>query len=260
MTKKVAIAGKISEGIKKRKTSFFYYPNKFVDEILREPFEVTELDFKVKSRTKDDKDKGSFLTYVDTRAVERRMNIVFGPDWEAIVASSYHADDRIVTVVNVNVFNRVTREMRTFSNVGEKHCNFKPSASEARDRDGNAATSSYAQAFKRACTKLGIGEYIYRLSGEKDQWVEIKWNKPVITDEVIRNMPRFMFPVPINERLLRLAGYFCELDEFKWDAEKEPYAPVTYVQEVFNWNKGMSDEEKLYAEAQLAWALDDYMM
>lgn len=239
------------------KPSCAYYPYKFIDQILRHPFELTELEFKVKSRLKDNKDKGSFLIYVDTRAVERRMNIVFGPNWESKITSSYLADDRVVTTVDVSV--KMGDKVRIFSNIGEKHCNFQLSPKESRDRDPNAATSSYAQAFKRACTKLGIGEYIYHMSGEKDQWVDIKWNKPVITDSVIQKLPSFMFPTPINERLLTLAQHYCEISGEPFD-EDDTSKPVTFVQECLGWKKGMSVDEKLHAEAQLAWLLDLHMM
>ena len=136
---------------------------------LREPFDVSELDFRPMIVTKDKK-RALAAVYADPRAYEARLDSIF-PDWECTYST--WGNDRIICHVTIA---GVTR-----SSTGEMD-----KQSESQEIGGTAAE---AQAFKRACTKFGVGRYLYEV---KDLWAEYDEGKRAFTDAGLVELRRRM--------------------------------------------------------------------
>ncbi|MBN1250078.1 MAG: hypothetical protein JXC32_20605 [Anaerolineae bacterium] len=111
---------------------------------FKPPFPVGVMEWKVQATNKD-KTKGLAAPYADTRAYEDRLNEVVPADWTD-TAAFMQAGDRLICTVHLTVLG-VTR-------AGD---------GESPLSDPNAATVAYAQAFKRACSRFGLGRYLYDL-------------------------------------------------------------------------------------------------
>ena len=109
---------------------------------LIQPFDDADLRYRVGAISKD-KTKAQALPYVDPRAYEDRLNRLVPGDWS--VTFEPWGDHRIIC--------RLTIHGVTRSSTGE--------ASDSPDTI--AGTSAEAQAFKRACTKFGLGRYLYAI-------------------------------------------------------------------------------------------------
>ncbi|NOK64105.1 MAG: hypothetical protein GFH27_549413n17 [Chloroflexi bacterium AL-W] len=106
-------------------------------------FDLEQIEVKPQATNKE-KTRAMAVLYADMRAYEERLDEVVGVEnWSVI----YQMSDRGVvcelTICGV-----------TKSGIGDY----------PRDEsDDNPATSAEAQAFKRACSRFGIGRYIYHL-------------------------------------------------------------------------------------------------
>lgn len=141
---------------------------------LKAPFLPSELDAIPSSGIKDGKAKPAF--YLNTRAVQQRLDAVFGlSGWSVDTDSINLREDTIdvkeydperkqkvvvgskrgllvATIVKISVKDPINKIV---SNVGER----------GLDEDsGNKVTSSWAQAFKRSASLLGVGAYLYYLN------------------------------------------------------------------------------------------------
>ncbi len=113
---------------------------------LREPFPQDVIQWRpgVISR---DKKRAQALAYVDPRAYEDRLDDVLGFNWE--VRFVPWGESRITCELTI----LINGEARTRCSTGE----FEQNDDFAR------GTSAEAQAFKRACSKFGLGRYLYAL-------------------------------------------------------------------------------------------------
>jgi hypothetical protein len=110
---------------------------------LQEPFASNLIEWKPQAVSADKK-RALAAAYVDMREYEDRLDQVF-PQWTSSV--QFLVTDRKVAAIVSLTIDGVTRV-----NVGE-----------ASLEDENSFTSSFAQAFKRACSDFGLGRYLYRL-------------------------------------------------------------------------------------------------
>ena len=118
-------------------------------EALGKPFPVEAVSWKPGATNKE-KTKAMALAYVDPRHYMDRLNEVLGGEW----SDSYEVqNDGQIVVCHLTIMG-VTR-----CDVGEDD---SPGGDEDRGPK-NKATTSAAQAFKRACVKFGLGAYLYRL-------------------------------------------------------------------------------------------------
>jgi hypothetical protein len=142
--------------------------NELIHNRLIAPFALHELDIRPGSYV--GAGKAIPLVYVDPRRVTYRLNKVLGFGGYSIITKSVSATETSIKkklktdpvtyeyqpslLVTTHVEIHVHRPDLTFtvSNVGED-------LSETE----NKATTSYAQAFKRACSMMGIGAYLYEL-------------------------------------------------------------------------------------------------
>jgi len=117
-------------------------------ERLAEPFDASELKYRA-GATNRDKTKAIALAYADPRAYEDRLNTLVPGEWQ--VEFTPWGEHRIICHLTIL---GVTRS----------------STGESGDSNPDiAGTSAEAQAFKRACTKFGLGRYLYSLPTE---WVD----------------------------------------------------------------------------------------
>ncbi len=131
---------------------------------LSKPFPVSEVQWRA-GATNRDKTKAQALAYVDPRVYEARLDDVMGGDWSV----------RFVPWGEQRIICELTVGSSTRSSTGE----FDDSA-----RVSHGPTAE-AQAFKRACSKFGLGRYLYELP---TPWVEYdeKRRKLVSTPQVPR--------------------------------------------------------------------------
>ena len=126
-------------------------------ERLSEPFDDTEIRYRA-GATNRDKTKAIALAYADPRAYEDRLNALVPGEWQ--VEFTPWGERRIICHLTIL---DVTRS----------------STGESGDSNPDiAGTSAEAQAFKRACTKFGLGRYLYALP---KQWVDYDANTKQLT-------------------------------------------------------------------------------
>lgn len=113
---------------------------------LAEPFDSADVQWRAGSTNKD-KTKALALAYADARVYEARLDRLCPGAWE--VNFEPWGSNRIIC--------RLTVHSVTRSSTGED--------SSSTD---NAGTTAEAQAFKRACSKFGLGRYLYDL---RPTWV-----------------------------------------------------------------------------------------
>lgn len=115
---------------------------------LAEPFAPNLIKYRAGATTKD-KTKAQALPYVDPRDYERRLDVAAPGAWG--VDFEPWGDTRVIC--------RLTIYGVTRASTGE---------AEDDDRAIAVGTAAEAQAFKRACSKFGLGRHLY---DERVQWV-----------------------------------------------------------------------------------------
>jgi hypothetical protein len=137
---------------------------------LKEPFDVDDIDWKPQNVKKD---KALALAFADPRVYIDRLNEVVGPlNWSRQFMFSTTPYTKIIkgkapwgspigTPVPPDVILSGNKVMciAYVTVLGITHS----STGESDASDDNAATSSEAQAFKRACIAFGLGRYLYDL-------------------------------------------------------------------------------------------------
>lgn len=127
-----------------------------VTEALREPFPPEVVQFKPQAINRND-DGALAVAFVDPRDYYERMSEVadWSDDYEIILLS-----DRVFVKCHITI-NEITRcdigESPLLVNRKNKQGNWEMMIDE------NALTTTSAQAFKRTCTKFGLGAYLYKL-------------------------------------------------------------------------------------------------
>lgn len=166
---------------------------------LGKPFDPADLKWLPTDVKKDgDNETALALVYTDPRVYHERLDLVFGPgnwgtsvsfttaqffkaipekvDWKTKEVKSPARD-----VVGYKLFAVCTLMI---AGLGEK-----TSTGEEDTSDANAATSAEAQAFKRACSMVGIGRYFYSFPRERKPY---KYNK----FQELPQLPAWAIPQP----------------------------------------------------------------
>ncbi len=107
---------------------------------LSVPFPATAIQWRAGSTTRDKK-RAQALPYAEPRIYEDRLNQLCPGDWS--VSFRPWGENRLICELTIH---GVTR-----SSTGESEGGFAP------------GTSAEAQAFKRACSKFGLGRFLYDL-------------------------------------------------------------------------------------------------
>lgn len=118
---------------------------------LAEPFPASTVSWRAGSVSRDKK-RAQALPYAEPRVYEDRLNEVLGPDWSCRFIT--WGDQRLLCELSVRVQDEAgeVREV-TRTSTGEF---------DSGDRVAQG-TAAEAQAFKRACSKFGLGRYLYDL-------------------------------------------------------------------------------------------------
>lgn len=99
-------------------------------------------------------DKCLALIYADVRAYYDRLDEIFPNRWNDQVSFQV-VGSKLLCVVSLTGRDVQGNDWLRHDGVGEDWLTGKPK------EDENVATSAFAQAFKRACVKFGIGRYLY---------------------------------------------------------------------------------------------------
>jgi len=139
---------------------------------LNNPFDPADVSWKP---TNVKKDTCLALAYADKRAYEERLDQVFGPQNWSVSIKSYSSPYKKIIRAKYKIWNDPTSEVITPEQVTDAHnvyaivrihvngMGIKESTGVSETDDDNSITTAEAQAFKRACSMLGIGKYFYYL-------------------------------------------------------------------------------------------------
>jgi hypothetical protein len=148
--------------------------NGYADELCK-PFPIPLVQLKPGATAKE-KPSGLALPYVDKRHYDERLDALFGIDGWGDLYEPWGENKIICHLTILGV---------TKSDVGE-----------ADAKDPNAATVAAAQAFKRACSRFGLGRYFYSL--------------PHIWGEMDERKKTFLNPEKLVREMYRRAGLLDE--------------------------------------------------
>jgi len=134
---------------------------------LAEPFDESDIQYRAGATNKD-KTKAIALAYAEPRTYEDRLNQLVPGDWQ--VTFQPWGENRIICHLTIH---GITRS----------------STGESGDSNPDiAGTSAEAQAFKRACTKFGLGRYLYALP---TTWVDYDpHTKQLLATPQLRGTPQ----------------------------------------------------------------------
>jgi hypothetical protein len=122
---------------------------------LAEPFPAEAVSWRAGSVSRDKK-RAQALPYAEPRVYEDRLNAVLGPDWSCRFKT--WGDQRLICELTVRI-TQEDGEMPSGYTVTEVT---RASTGELDNGDKIAqGTVAEAQAFKRACSKFGLGRYLY---------------------------------------------------------------------------------------------------
>ena len=134
-----------------------------IREKLSAPFNPDDVMFKPQTTSKDKK-RAMAVAYLSSRDYEDRLDEVCPDDWH--VEFTPWGPEQIICRLTI---------------CGVTRC----STGESDKADPNAATIAEAQAFKRACSKFGLGRYLYSL---EKLWVEFDPEKKQFTAAALKQL------------------------------------------------------------------------
>lgn len=147
---------------------------------LTEPFPASAVSWRAGSVSRDKK-RAQALAYAEPRVYEDRLNDVLGPDWSCRFTS--WGEQRLICELTVR-FHDEDGEIREIT---------RTSSGEFDSSDRVAqGTAAEAQAFKRACSKFGLGRYLYDLPAA---WVGYDENSRRLTETP--TLPSRSLPKPV---------------------------------------------------------------
>lgn len=140
-------------------------------ELLRRPFTAKEIEWRILI-TKKDKSKGQVAAYVDSRAIQNRLDKVIGREnWQNVFSAIPGKDNgSTVYVCELKIYYPERNEWITKSD-------------GAGGTDIEPVKGGLSNAFKRAASMWGIGRYLYELEGV---WVNLRDGKYIADGEQSR--------------------------------------------------------------------------
>lgn len=138
-------------------------------EALEYPFTVNEIEWRV-IRTNREKTKGQVAAFIDSRAIQNRLDAVLGCDnWQ----------NRFFTVMGKD--NSGTAHICELSIYYGERNEWISKSNGAGSTDIEPIKGGLSNAFKRAASMWGIGRYLYNL---KNIWVPLKDGKYIPDEEM----------------------------------------------------------------------------
>ncbi len=125
---------------------------------LEQPFPPEAVQFLLKDiRQEEGKWTCLAFPYCNKRVYEDRLNALAYGEWHTPHTAPYIHDNKLIipaTIILCGV---------THTDYGEAFLTVPAKNGTSRE-DENSATEAYSQAFRRACSKFGLGRYLYNLS------------------------------------------------------------------------------------------------
>ena len=150
---------------------------------LREPFTFKEVEWKIQVTTQD-KAKGMAVAYIDSRAIQKRLDEVVGAfNWQ----NSYSAWQDKSQICGLSLFS------------GERG-DWVTKFDGAENTDIEPIKGGLSDAFKRVAIQWGIGRYLYELTG---LWVEIEQRGK---SSVIKNNQYAYLEAEYNKAVAKIFG------------------------------------------------------
>lgn len=165
---------------------------------LAKPFPGEAIFWRAGAQSRDKK-RAQALAYAEARVYEDRLNEVCSSNWS--VSFKPWGDNRIICELSIYGVSRAS--------TGEENDSFAP------------GTAAEAQAFKRACSKFGLGRYLYDIP---IQWVDFDAEKGRLLETPIL-APRFL-PQVLLDTTVRLSKDRAEA--MRSELEKLGYASTSH--------------------------------
>jgi len=182
---------------------------------LAEPFPEAAVSWRAGSVSRDKK-RAQALAYAEPRVYEDRLNEVLGPDWSC--RFSTWGDQRLLCELTV----------RVQDGMGDVREVTRTSTGEFDGGDKVAqGTAAEAQAFKRACSKFGLGRYLYDLPVA---WVGYDENSRRLTETP--SLPQRAVPAPLRAepKLLETPAASPTLSSKRADAMQRELEKLGFLQ------------------------------
>lgn len=165
------------------------------------PWQIEDLEKRPLNLTKDRK-KGRVAFYVTPRALDARLNLLFGAFWD-VYFKIEKMGNTFVALATLKI-NEIVRE-----DVAQQAV-----AYDSGKEDENAVTRAQASAYKRAAVKFGIGAYLYRFTKERQVWLPVNDYKQFENPEVeLSDLPAWARPVAPQQLLLQELQHLCGTEE-----------------------------------------------
>jgi hypothetical protein len=137
---------------------------------LEVPFSPDQVRWRV-TNTTNDKKRGQIVPYADSRAYTDRLNALFTPQ-------GWTREYKVETMTNITRVKKgeaiVSGKVLVTCTVSILGIGSHSGTGEEWADDDNGMTSADAQAFKRACSCLGLGRYFYDIP---PMWVDLDQNR-----------------------------------------------------------------------------------
>ena len=145
---------------------------------LEVPFSPDQVRWRV-TNTTNDKKRGQIVPYADCRAYTDRLNALFTPQ-------GWTREYKVETMTNITRVKKgesiVSGKVLVTCTVTILGIGSHSGTGEEWADDDNGMTSADAQAFKRACSCLGLGRYFYDIP---PIWVDLDQNRQPVRTPVL---------------------------------------------------------------------------
>ena len=139
-------------------------------EKMSAPFASSDVEWRV-SNTSKDKSRGLAVPYIDSRAIQYRLDAVVGPfSWRSSYQAWHQSDKKASQLCTLSIYMKERGE-------------WVDKCDGAENTDIEPIKGGISDSFKRAAVMWGIGRYLYSLEGV---WVSLKDGKYIVDSEYAR--------------------------------------------------------------------------
>jgi len=204
--------------------------------LLSNPFPPSVIKWRAGATTKD-KTKAMALVYAEPRVYEDRLNEIVGKDW-AVTFRPWESDKIICDLTILGV---------TRSSTGE-----------SSEDSFSKGTTAEAQAFKRACSKFGLGRYLYNLpahwmpyDSQKKQLLSTPQLPKFSKGEKLDNLKARAMHVELGKLLFIAPNEHCSLASEITGYEVTSFTQLTVGEASTIWKhvKALNEERKTTKQA-----------
>lgn len=166
-------------------------------EQLKAPFKPEEIHWRIGRKSKD-KTKATVLAYIDSRAIQNRLDEVVGAENWTVEYTPINLGEMTRTGFDGNTSQVPLKGFMCTIKVTRQDENFYLIRSDgANVTDFEPIKGGLSDAFKRAAAAIGIGRYLYDL---KETWVDIdKWGNFTPPNLPLWALPKGYVQQPVPE-------------------------------------------------------------